>query len=338
MDGSLHDPSLSLQDRAAGLLMPMHLCISPSGQIRSAGPTLLKLFASDGLIGHRFRDLFELRRPGSMETAQEFAALAGQKLQLALRDPPRTAFVGIAVPLEAGQGTLLNLSFGVNVTDAVRDHRLTAADFAPTDLVVEMLFLAEAKTLVMGELTRRNQRLHGDKLAAEEQALTDAVTGLRNRRAMERALARMIETQAPFSLVSLDLDYFKQVNDRLGHAAGDHVLGRVARILTAEVRGSDLAARVGGDEFVLLFPGLVDPAKLSLLSHRILARLEEPIPFEGQMARISGSFGTVMVRADERQSAEAILANADRALYASKRQGRGRVTPFDASLEPPPAG
>ncbi len=336
MDGMAPDLFLTLDEAAAGRLMPMHLWITPTGHIRSAGPTLLKVCPRDSLIGQRFLEVFTLRRPRAVLSTEDLLRRAGTRLSLALRKPPHTGLRGTAVPLAAGQGLLMNLSFGISVAEAVRDHDLTDADFAATDLTVEMLYLVEAKTAVMEELRRLNQRLQGAKKIAEEQALTDAVTGLRNRRAMERTLRRLIEMAMPFSLMNIDLDYFKQVNDTLGHAAGDFVLQEVARVLSSETRGSDTVARVGGDEFVLIFPGLVSDEKLQALALRILARLEEPMLFEGNPCRISGSFGTVMSTIYAVIEADQILADADRALYHSKRQGRGRVTAFAPGLEADP--
>ena len=337
MDGGMHEPLLGLDEVSAGRLMPMYLCVSPTGHIRKVGPTLTKILGRDGLIGRRFLEVFTLRRPHSVLSTADLMGVSGAQLSLSLREAPHTQFKGIAVLLEGAAGLLFNLSFGISVADAVRTHQLSYADFAPTDLVVEMLFLTEAKTAVMDELKRLNQRLHQAKIAAEDQALTDAVTGLRNRRAMERVLRRILEMRAPFSLMGMDLDYFKQVNDSLGHAAGDFVLDRVGKILTAETRQSDTVARVGGDEFVLIFPGLVQDEKLSSLAHRILARIEEPMAFEGNPCRISASIGTITVAPDDSSAAQVLLANVDRALYRSKQLGRGRVTPFDPTIGAAPA-
>lgn len=315
-----------------GQLMPMHVWISPTGHIRDAGPTLLKILSGDRLVGRRFLEVFALRRPRECFSLGDFLNLIGRRLSLALRDPPHTAFKGIAVALGAGQGVLLNLSFGIEVAAAVRDHKLTNGDFAPTDLTIEMLYLTEAKTAVMEELRKLNKRLHGAKLAAEEQAMTDTLTGLRNRRAMDRTLEWVIEAKVPFGLMHLDLDYFKQVNDTLGHAAGDLVLEVVAGALRSETRESDTVARVGGDEFVIIFPELVDPARLAAIGQRILSRLEEPIGFEGKVARISASIGTTISTFYTPVQPDRILSDADQALYASKRNGRCRVTAWSPDL------
>ena len=203
------------------------------------------------------------------------------------------------------------------------EFRLTASDFAQTDLAIELLYLVEAKSAVLEETKQLNQRLQGAKVAAEEQAFTDTLTGLGNRRAMDQVLARMLRSGAPFALMHLDLDYFKSVNDTLGHAAGDEVLRRVGEILTDETRGHDIAARAGGDEFVVVLEGESDPKVLKILSDRIIARLEEPIPFDGTLCKISGSIGATTSRSYRYPAIDQLLHDADVALYAAKDAGKG---------------
>lgn len=339
--------AFALDAVALGRLMPMHVVLDPAGRIVAAGPTLARVLRGERpVVGRRFFDLFQLRRPRRVTDAAGLAEAAGLRLHLALLPPPHTAFRGLAVPLAGGQGLIVNLSFGITVAEAVREHDLTDADFAPTDLTVEMLYLAEAKSAVMDELRDLNRRLQGAKTAAEEQALTDTLTGLRNRRALDRALALAVEGGGPFALLHLDLDWFKQVNDSLGHAAGDHVLCEVARILSQELRSADTVARIGGDEFVALLPGVASAAQVEGVARRILARLEAPIPYAGTACRVSASIGIAVSTDYARPKPEQMLADADAALYASKRAGRGRVSgrpgraaaALAAQPEPPPGG
>jgi diguanylate cyclase (GGDEF)-like protein len=214
----------------------------------------------------------------------------------------------------------------------VQDHDLTSAEFAATDLAVEMLYLVEAKTAALREWKALNQRLQGAMTAAEQQASSDTLTGLANRRAMEEVLARLTSAPTPFGLMNLDLDFFKSVNDTFGHAAGDHVLRRVAEILRDQTRSNDVIVRAGGDEFVLVFVGLSSPARLADLGRRIIARLEEPIPFEAETCRISGSIGLTVSDFYTATDAEEMMQHADIALYASKRNGRGQVTVYTPDL------
>jgi diguanylate cyclase (GGDEF)-like protein len=318
--------ALSVGHEALSLLMPMHVVVSSTGHIRSCGPTLARLARDGALPGRRLLEVFEFQRPAAPSAMDDLMAVAGRRLSLRFRAPPRTGFKGLAVPLPGGQGALLNLSFGIGAVAAVAEHGLTAGDFAPTDLTVEMLYLVEAKSAAMEESRRLNRKLEGARSAAEEQALTDALTGLRNRRALEDTLSRLIGMGHRFGLMHIDLDRFKAVNDTLGHAAGDLVLGAVAAALAAEVRDEDVAARMGGDEFVLLFPGVTDTARLEAVARRIIARIEEPVPFAGTDCRISASAGITVSTFYDRPEAEQMLHDADLALYASKRAGRGRAT------------
>lgn len=312
---------LALSQEAMSFLMPMHIVVGNTGHIKSVGSTIAKL-CPNKVKGQRLLEVFEIRRPSSPADFQEFLALAGQRMTLQFRFGTRTAFKGIAVPLTNGEGAVLNLSFGIGVVEAIAKHELTAKDFAPTDLTVEMLYLVEAKSAAMEESRRLNSRLEGARSAAEKQALTDALTGLHNRRAMEEALTRLTASKAHFGLLHMDLDKFKAVNDTQGHAAGDAVLEAVAKILHEEVREKDIVTRVGGDEFVLLFPDIVNTKRLVSIAKRIITRIEEPVPFGDGTCDISASVGITVSTFYATPDAERMLHDADTALYSSKHAGR----------------
>lgn len=331
MEGRVISPDMTLTLGALSAVMPMHLCVDGQGRITAVGPTLAKLFPHTPLIGQDLFAIFTLRRTGPLRDMTAVMARMGQLLTLTPRQGD-IALRGIAVPLAGGQGLLLNLSFGSAVVEAVRHFALTNADFAPTDLTMELLYLVEANAAVRSELSALNTRLEGARSAAEEQALTDTLTGLRNRRAMDAALHRMLAAGLPFALVHLDLDFFKRVNDTRGHAAGDHVLIAAAQTLRQATRAGDTVARVGGDEFVILLPAQTEPLRLQAIADRIIARLQVPILFEGQMCRISGSIGITTTLHYAQPSAEAMMADADMALYASKHAGRGRATLWGPQL------
>ncbi len=234
----------------------------------------------------------------------------------------------------------MNLSLGLSFAAAVDECRLTLNDFSPCDQTVDLLYLREANVAIARESRNLTERLRRAKLAAEEQALTDALTGLRNRRAMDATLQDLAETPATrFGLMHLDLDFFKEVNDTFGHAAGDHVLAHVADILRGEVRSRDIVARVGGDEFVLLFRDCDDPDLLEAIATRLIERLEEPTLFEGQPCRISASAGSTLSSRYDQPDPDKMLNDADIALYTSKNRGRAQHTFFtDALLAPSGAG
>lgn len=331
MDGELRQQGFTLGAGPLGQLMPMFLWLDQSCRILGAGPTLLKLLG-DGVIGRPLEECFVLRHARDGHTSA--ALVRAHRLHLTLRDGPKTAFKGVAVPMMGDTGVLLNLSFGYGIRDAVRDHGLSATDFAGTDLAIELLYLHEAKTAVMGELTRMADRLTIAKSRAEAQALTDPLTGLGNRRAMEAALERLTRAGDGFALIHIDLDYFKQVNDTMGHAAGDHVLAEIAVRLRASVRGGDVVARVGGDEFVMLLPGVVQESGLVRIGQSIYDRMRDTITFDGQPCRVALSMGAVLAGPGNAVSGQGLLAQADRALYACKGAGRARMMLWTGEADP----
>lgn len=307
-------------------ICPMHAVLGPTGHVLQAGPTLAKVIPQRVVTGARFLELFELVRPARVQDMTGLLALDGARLRLRMREGSRHAFKGVLAPLDLsnGRGALVNLSFGISVIEAVRDFSLTGADFAATDLATEMLYMLEAKSAAMEESRKLNLRLEGARIAAQEQAFTDTLTGLKNRRALDHVLERMTQSGEDFALMHLDLDYFKQVNDTHGHAAGDHVLQVVARRMLSLVRPSDVIARVGGDEFILLFAGLRARDRLADLSRRLIAKLEEPVDHEGTTCRISASIGGTLRCLYTPPDLGQMMADADQALYAAKEAGRGR--------------
>ncbi|ANP35879.1 MULTISPECIES: GGDEF domain-containing protein [Rhodobacterales] len=318
----------------ADQICPMYAIVDAKGYIQRVGPTLRKLRPDLKWEGRRFFRVFDLSRPRRVRSMADLVNTAGSKLHLHFRDTPQTSLKGVLVPLPQGQGAIINLSFGISVLEAVRDYDLTSADFSPTDLTIEMLYLVEAKSAAMEASRQLNLRLQGAKIAAEEQAFTDTLTGLKNRRAMDHILDRLISGGRDFALMHLDLDYFKQVNDTLGHAAGDAVLQHVARVMVECTRQSDTVARVGGDEFVLIFNDLRDLRQIEGLARRLISELEVPIPYGGKMCKISASAGTTLSAWHSGTfTAAEILNESDVALYAAKGSGRAQHCFYEKGME-----
>jgi diguanylate cyclase (GGDEF)-like protein len=133
----------------------------------------------------------------------------------------------------------------------------------------------------------------------------------------------------------LDLDLFKAVNDTYGHAAGDQVLQTAARIMVEQTRSEDTVARIGGDEFVLIFEGDRETAKLAGIADRLIRRIEAPIRFEGQDCAVSASIGIARSDSGSQSDPLSILHHADLALYCAKRAGRGRYRFFTPDMLSP---
>jgi diguanylate cyclase (GGDEF)-like protein len=186
-------------------------------------------------------------------------------------------------------------------------------------------------------VVRLKERLR--KLIDELQrsATTDSLTGLVNRRAlgiaMDRELERARTSDLPLTLISFDLDHFKQVNDRFGHAAGDEALKRFAAALRAECSPADVPARVGGEEFAaLLFGSSADDGRR--FAERVRARLAREVRL-GELP-FTVSAGVASMCEEDEVPARMLLA-ADRALYSAKQAGRDRVHVWRDELYDPPA-
>jgi len=295
-----------------------------------AGPTMRKVIQSDDMIGTRLFDRFEVTRPHGVARASQSFQLLGQTVHLTLRAQPNIRLKGVGVRHPTiDDAMILNLSFGISVIDAVQTFGLNRADFSPTDLAVEMLYLVEAKSAVMAASRRLNERLLDARTQAEEQAVTDALTGVENRRGLARFVDRLIARQARFALLHVDLDHFKAVNDTLGHDVGDIVLQNAAQIMRDELRDRDHVARVGGDEFILVIEGNSDRDMICGIGARVIARISDLVVAADQALSVGCSMGAVLSDQIEMRSLQDLLKAADLALYASKKAGRGRLTFFD---------
>ncbi|EYC50133.1 diguanylate cyclase [Hylemonella gracilis str. Niagara R] len=178
--------------------------------------------------------------------------------------------------------------------------------------------------------TAKNERLAGLLRVARRDAETDALTGLANRRQLDSTLSSRWQAgglndrrDRPLSVLMLDLDHFKRVNDTHGHDVGDQILKAFAVRTSKQLRKPDLFARYGGEEFTVLLPG-TDAPKAMLIAERVRAAIagmpliaEPPVP-------ITVSIGVAQRQPNE--STESLLARADAALYAAKQGGRNRVT------------
>jgi diguanylate cyclase (GGDEF)-like protein len=204
---------------------------------------------------------------------------------------------------------------------------------------IELVWILATQAAVALE----NARLHE---AIERQAITDDLTGLYNRRyfyeRLRQEFRRSVRYRVPLSLLMLDLDDFRLVNDRCGRRVGDEVLGEVGRVLLKEIRRDvDLAARYGGEEFAVLLPNTPTASAPTATDHRAadvaglvgerIRRYVEGAPFAGRpeepSLRVTVSVGVATWPGDA-DDGEGLLAAADKALYLAKRLGKNRVESF----------
>jgi diguanylate cyclase (GGDEF)-like protein len=219
--------------------------------------------------------------------------------------------------------------------DQTSDKALYERSFFLTEAIIA------AVTLIAGGvpalLVFRKMRDHR-KAEAEAVFLAehDALTGLPNRRWMEErtigAFARAKRNQSPIAAVLIDLDRFKQVNDSLGHRAGDELLKGFAQRLKAAARSEDLVARLGGDEFVVLQSDTAQPASAARLTERLLKNLSEPFDIGGVKLSGSASIGVAVFPTDAKDW-DALLSCADAASYKVKAEGGNAVCFFETGMD-----
>jgi len=216
-------------------------------------------------------------------------------------------WTGILVAMYAGVLSFSSAAFAGGPSAA-------GEELAALPIAIILAFFATSLVVM------RRSLVEADRLAS-----TDQLTGTANSRSfyrtVEAELARVRRYGGPFTLAYLDVDDFKGVNDRSGHAGGDELLRTLVREITADTRETDTFARMGGDEFVLLMPETGREAAAAVLE-KLAARGKEALSSEGQVVGLS--IGAVTFLAPP-ASADAVIREADEAMYAAKRSGRARA-------------
>lgn len=178
--------------------------------------------------------------------------------------------------------------------------------------------------VIVYSLLRRFRAAEREKSHWQEQARHDTLTGLTNRKgffeAAERILNRAQHNGECGALILLDLDKFKPINDGLGHPTGDMVLRNFAELIRTIARQTDVVARIGGDEFVLLCPGLQHNADITHMCQRIVTAVDTIQPSSSPALRLGVSVG-VATFPDDGYEIDSLIAHADRAMYSAKREG-----------------
>lgn len=231
----------------------------------------------------------------------------------------------------AEDGRIKNLPVIVMTTADRQTDRQLAFAHGASDFVAKPLDPLElqARVRVHQRLAQTVRELEASRTLLEQQVSTDPLTQLKNRRAFAEigrrhfALAR--RHKHDLSVVMLDIDHFKGVNDTYGHPAGDRVLINVAEILAHSTRSGDTPARLGGEEFAVLLPN-TNRAGAALLAERIRAAVErEPCPVRGVPVAVTASAGVASYSVDSPESLDQLVEVADRRLYLAKQGGRNRI-------------
>jgi len=232
---------------------------------------------------------------------------------------------------------------GVLTVQSERPHAFSNDVVELLEAVASFTAIAVENARIMIRLNELNQTISGEKEQVEREALAsswladhDSLTGLSNRRVLERILEESIKTArlagSRLVVFFVDMDDFKDVNDTWGHDAGDRALVEVSRRLVSVFRDADHIARVGGDEFVVVAPGLRKEGSIEHMARKLVGAFDEPIMIAEGAIPMSVSVGVAVFPEDGTTSRE-LISHADAAMYAIKRTGKGAWHMWHGSVE-----
>ncbi|MEO1064282.1 MAG: diguanylate cyclase [Actinomycetota bacterium] len=269
------------------------------GRIAVANPALTRLLGRDDLVGRSLVDLTDDPEPSVVEQVRRWAASSQLSVGFLAFETPDGTVVHRCGGVALGRGGNVVLRIEQRI-----DSELELDTAAPAVLLAEL----ETRRAAEARLTRL--------------AFQDPVTGLLNRTGFDDRLRALLEVGGPLSLIYVDLDRFKAINDVFGHEAGDEALREAARRLASAVRPQDLLARLGGDEFVATLAG-VEAEQALAVGERLAHALGQGFRLGEEHVELGGSLGVAVRRPGE--GAGDLLRRADAAMYRAKRQGGHRV-------------
>ena len=316
---------------------------------RSSGAFRFKLFDA---AGRRVLLSDDLAQPGALPPPSESEGIghaAQDTAKLAIRNQVLAGQVHSEVIREARPGRpavysetyvpVMRDGKVLGVMEVYVDQTELAASIG--DVVTRILGAALLVLLLMLAIAGYQFRLRlnqqrGAQARVRYMAHHDALSGALNRTSfsevLEKAAWRRAEGGPSFSLLCIDLDRFKEVNDSMGHAAGDEVLRLATQRLKDAVREGDQVARLGGDEFAILLPGVASVEAVTPLAQRVVQALAQPYDVHGQRVRCGGSVG-IAIHGLDATDPDDLLGKADMALYRAKADGRGTFSFYDVAMD-----
>jgi two-component system cell cycle response regulator len=259
--------------------------------------------------------------------------LQREKIQLVLTDWVMPDMDGVELTRRIREANfdyyvyIILLTARTSTQDIIAGLEAGADDYIIKPFDVDEL---RARLTISERILGLERKLRDTLSQMREMAMHDSLTGTFNRRAIygviEEELSRSKREEKPLSLILMDIDHFKNVNDQFGHAAGDEALRQVAQALKDHIRPYDCVARWGGEEFLVVVPGsnLEETKELAERLRIAVATLKIQVD-EGELFPLNGSFGVTTAKADSDVTIDRLVQRADEVMYLAKEQGRNRV-------------